>query len=174
MKILRGAAVLAWLFLPSTALGQRLPTTVLPDHYDIAIAPDLAKAAFEGTVRIRVRLETPLTEIVLNAAEIEFDAVTVVAGGRTQTAQVSLDAATEQATFKVPEPIPAGPAHVDVKYRGILNGRSTCWPIPGPHRSARASRSPGSSATRSRTSGSATSSGRVGVMTCAETSTHVD
>jgi aminopeptidase N len=111
------------LLMAAPVEAQRLPRTVVPDHYDISITPDLVKATFAGTTRIRVRLDKPSTEIVVNAAEIAFDAVTIAAAGRTQTAKVTLDAAREQATLTVGEPIPAGAAEIDIAYRGILNSQ---------------------------------------------------
>jgi aminopeptidase N len=104
-----------------SAIAQRLPAGVVPDHYDIAVTPELAPARFSGTERIAVTLEQPSRTITLNAAEITFDSVTVTAGGRTQAARVTLDPAREQATFAVPAPIAAGPAEIQIKYAGILN-----------------------------------------------------
>jgi aminopeptidase N len=103
------------------AFAQRLPGNAIPSHYDIALEPSLPTATFAGTERITVRLERPAKTITLNAAEITFDAVTVVAGGSTQTARVSLDAAREQATFTVRREIPAGEIQIQLKYKGILN-----------------------------------------------------
>ena len=48
----------------------------------------------------------------VEAAEITFDAVSVVAGGSSQTAKVALDPAREQATFTVTREIPAGEAQI--------------------------------------------------------------
>jgi aminopeptidase N len=57
----------------------------------------------------------------VNAAEIEFGTVQIAAAGRTQTAKVTLDAAKDQATFTVPETIPAGEAQIQIEYAGTLN-----------------------------------------------------
>src|SRR5947207_724557 len=86
------AAVLA---SASTVLAQRLPTTVTPDHYDLAFDVDLAAARFTGTETIRVRLAEPSRRIVLHALEIQFEEVTVTALGSTQTAAVSSDTPTQ-------------------------------------------------------------------------------
>jgi puromycin-sensitive aminopeptidase len=107
--------------LASRSDAQRLPTNVLPDHYEIAVEPDLAAAAFAGSERISVTLERPARAITLNAAEIKFESVTITAGGTTQPARVALDAVREQATFTVPKTIAAGPAEIRIKYAGILN-----------------------------------------------------
>ena len=109
------------LLAPQAALAQRLPDSVVPIHYDITVAPDLAAAKFTGEETIRVRIARPLSAITLNAAEITFADVVVRAGGKTQTAAVTLDAAKEQATFTVPAPLEAGEAEIDVRYTGILN-----------------------------------------------------
>ena len=58
------------------AWAQRLPGSVRPVHYSLTITPDLAKARFAGSVTIEVVLDKPATSITLNAAEIEFGAVT--------------------------------------------------------------------------------------------------
>src|SRR5437762_8428888 len=103
------------------ALAQRLPDNVVPSHYDIAVTPNLAAATFAGTERILVSLKKPSSTIVLNAAEIEFDKVTIKSGALTQPARVSLDQTKEQATFTVDRALPGGTAEIAVEYRGILN-----------------------------------------------------
>src|SRR3954454_22085854 len=107
--------------IAAQADAQRLPTNVVPGHYDIAVEPDLPSATFAGSERITVKLEEPARAITLNAAEIRFQSVTIAAGRSTQTAQVALDAAREQATFTVPQAIPAGAAEIRIEYTGILN-----------------------------------------------------
>ena len=59
--------------------------------------------------------------ITLNAIEIAFQSVTVTAGGKEQTATVSLDKEKEQATFTFPKQLPAGKATLTINYTGILN-----------------------------------------------------
>ncbi len=105
------------------AAAQRLPGTVSPEHYSLWFAPDLRTATFKGRETIRVRLAQPTTAITLHAAEITFATVSISAGGQTQTARVSLDAAAESATFTVDRAVPAGPASIEVTYTGILNDK---------------------------------------------------
>ena len=112
---------LTFLLSSLPALAQRLPTNVVPNHYEIAVAPDLAAATFTGDETIHVRLLAPSASIVLNAAEITFNSVTLTAGGRTQTAAVTLDPGKDQATLKVPARVPAGDATIHINYTGRLN-----------------------------------------------------
>src|SRR5688500_12319069 len=102
------ATILALLLLAAPAAAQRLPENVAPDHSTLWFAPDLASATFRGRESIRVRLRAPAQTITLHAAELQFDEVTVEAGGAAQTAQVTLDATSETATLTVSRAIPAG------------------------------------------------------------------
>ena len=117
------AAVLALLLPATAAFAQRLPTTVVPNHYVLWFAPDLAKQTVRGRETIRVDVRQPTSTITLNAAEIAFGSVTVTAGGRTQTARVTLDAMREMATLTVPQQIAAGPASIEIAFTGILNDK---------------------------------------------------
>jgi aminopeptidase N/puromycin-sensitive aminopeptidase len=103
------------------AMAQRLATTVHPEHYTLALTPDLKAAAYTGSETIDVALDEPSAKITLNAIEIAFQSVSVTAAGKTQTAQVSLDEAKQQATFTFPEAIPAGKATLSIQFTGILN-----------------------------------------------------
>ena len=121
----RVGAVLAVILLlaasATTLWAQRLPGGVIPVHYDLTVSPNLSAATFAGEETIRVRLSRASSTIVLHAAEITFRSVRVTAGGKTQTAKVTLDAARQTATFTVPNPIPAGDAEIAISYDGILN-----------------------------------------------------
>ena len=112
------AAVLA---LGAGASAQRLPSGTTPDNYKLKFTPDLVKATFAAEASIRVKLGAATTTIVLNAAEIEFQKVTVTANGITQTATVILDDKKEQASFTVASRMPAGTALIRASYTGILN-----------------------------------------------------
>jgi aminopeptidase N len=113
-------SILAFAFAFDAA-AQRLPGTAIPSHYDLTLAPDLATATFAGDETIAVDLPKPTDRIVLNAAEITFERVTIESNGRSFTASTSLDAERQQATLTVPQPLPAGAATIHITYRGILN-----------------------------------------------------
>ncbi len=102
--------------------AQRLPDTVRPLHYWLKLTPDLKAATFTGSETIDVALAEPSASITLNANELTFQSVKIEADGNQQTATVSLDKEKEQATFTVPNQLPAGNARITVEYSGILNG----------------------------------------------------
>ncbi len=116
---------LAWIVVPilvSFAAAQRLPGVVVPDNYKLTFAPDFTKDNFTGEETIGVRLLKPASEIVLNSAEIDFQEASVTSSGATQKAKVSLDKQRQMATLTVDRPIQAGPATIQIRFTGILNG----------------------------------------------------
>ena len=76
--------------------SYRLPTTVLPRHYRLTLAPDLGAATFTGEVEIDVSVDAPVTSIVLNAAELAIASATLHPGdggpGRTPSRSRSTSA----------------------------------------------------------------------------------
>src|SRR5580698_7806841 len=93
--------------LSTVSQAQRLSGDVKPEHYTLKLSPDLKAATFQGEETIDVTLPKPSTSITLNAIEIKFGTVTITAGGKDQSASVSLNENDQQATFNVPETIPA-------------------------------------------------------------------
>ena len=109
------------LLLPRPARAQRLPVTIVPQHYALWFAPDLESATFRGRETIDVQLREAATSITVHAAEIQFGETTIAAAGMQQTARVTLDAKSETAILTVPRPIPAGTAAVQIAFTGMLN-----------------------------------------------------
>ena len=110
-----------FLFLVSVCTAQRLPELAVPDNYKLAFAPDFTKNNFTGDEIIQVRVLKPTSEIVLNAAEIDFEAVTITSGSTTQQAKVTVDKEKEIATLTVGNAIQPGSATIKIRYTGILN-----------------------------------------------------
>src|SRR4051812_659065 len=115
-------ALLAATFLTALpASAQRLPTTVVPSHYDLAFVVDLARERFEGTETIQVDVKESTAKVVLNALDIDFHEVTIGSGAAAQTATVTLDEPSQTATLTVAKPLPKGATEIHAKFTGILN-----------------------------------------------------
>src|SRR5580698_5779782 len=97
MKLISKLAGLV-LFLAGVCLAQRLPEIAVPDHYKLTFSPDFVKNDFAGDETIAVRVLKPTSQIVLNAAEIDFQEVIITSGHSTQKATVTLDKEKETAT----------------------------------------------------------------------------
>jgi aminopeptidase N len=49
-----------------------LPADVMPERYEISLAPEAAQLAFSGTVKIAIVVQRPTDSITLNAADLTF------------------------------------------------------------------------------------------------------
>src|SRR6266850_3770647 len=117
LPVLIGIALLT--ALPASA--QRLPTTVTPDHYDLAFVVDLARERFDGTETIRVTVAEATSRVVLHAVDLELREVTIGAGTAAQKATVTLDEKSQTATLAVAKPLPKGATEIHIRYAGALN-----------------------------------------------------
>jgi aminopeptidase N len=120
---LRFSCALVLLAFAPALFAQRLPTTVVPVHYTLHLAPDLKTATFTGDETIDVNMTVPQSSIVLNSAEIKMQSVTIAQGSDSQTATVSYDEEKQQATLTVPNTLHAGAAKIAISYSGILNDK---------------------------------------------------
>jgi puromycin-sensitive aminopeptidase len=111
----------------------RLPYTVVPSWYRLTLVPDLAAATFAGEVSIDVTVAEPVTDIVLNAAELTIDSAALTptegagsASGESGTvapSSITLDAEEERVTLTFAEPVPTGLATLHIAFTGILNDK---------------------------------------------------
>jgi puromycin-sensitive aminopeptidase len=102
----------------------RLPRTVEPDRYDLTLTPDLVDGTFAGESRVRVRVHQPVTEVVLNAIELEIHSAEMVAeDGTTLAGSVSLDEAEERATIALEGTAEPGVWWLRLTFTGLLNDK---------------------------------------------------
>jgi len=105
-------------------MDYRLPTSVAPVRYDIRLEPDLEAATFTGEEAITVTVKEPVSEIVLNAAELTIQSVNIEnAEGIVVQGSVALDAEAERARLLFPSPITPGEWRVRLSFTGVLNDR---------------------------------------------------
>ncbi|HEY6531201.1 MAG TPA: M1 family metallopeptidase, partial [Acidimicrobiales bacterium] len=110
---------------PAVVDPYRLPAGVSPTRYDLTLLPDLAGAAFTGTVIATLEVSQPTSELCCNALDLEIDGAWVIDsdGARTDTASVDLDAELERVTFRFATPVPVGRVVLHVEFRGELNDK---------------------------------------------------
>jgi puromycin-sensitive aminopeptidase len=101
---------------------HRLPRTVIPRRYELTLAPDLAAATFTGEAAIAVDVLEPVSQVLVNAVDLEIEEAWLVDGdGRRLAASVILDAAAERARFDLEGVADAGTAVLHARFRGVLN-----------------------------------------------------
>jgi puromycin-sensitive aminopeptidase len=105
-------------------MDYRLPTTVVPSRYDIRLEPDLEAATFAGEETIAIAVAEPVSEIVLNAAELTVQSASVtVADGAVVSGSAALESEDERIRLRFPSPIPAGEHRLTIAFTGTLNDR---------------------------------------------------
>ncbi len=102
----------------------RLPRTVIPRRYALTLEPDLESATFRGSEQVAVDVLTEVTEVVVNAAELEItEAYLVSADGTRVGAEVACDDETERATLTLDHPVQPGRWTMHASFHGLLNDR---------------------------------------------------
>jgi len=105
-------------------MDYRLPITVVPSRYDIRIEPDLDAATFSGEETIAVTVREPVTEVLLNAAELRILSVTARdASGGAVEGSAALDETAERARLTFPSPLLPGQWRLTLRFTGTLNDR---------------------------------------------------
>src|SRR6266536_485576 len=122
MRLISGLALVATL-LAAPVAAERLPRTVVPEHYDLAFTIDLAREQFSGQETIRVNVVQPTSRIILHALDLTLQDVTVASAGISQRAMVIFDRTNETAAFELPQRLASGPAEIRLRFSGTLNER---------------------------------------------------
>jgi puromycin-sensitive aminopeptidase len=108
----------------ATQHPYRLPVNVTPLRYEIRLAPDLSTATFAGEEKVLIQIHEPVRQIVLNAIDLEFHAVSAEGpGGIVISGATSLDSENERATLNFPEEVKPGQWALDIAFSGILNDK---------------------------------------------------
>ena len=78
----RFALAIALMLTSAMTVAQRLPGVALPQHYTLQLTPNLQAATFTGKETIDLTLAQAADAIVLNAWQLQFDAVTAELDGK--------------------------------------------------------------------------------------------
>ncbi|MEY2476855.1 MAG: tricorn protease interacting factor [Actinomycetota bacterium] len=110
--------------MSESSSAYRLPYAVEPQHYELTLSPDLDAAAFTGEERVRVVVHEPVTEIVLNAAELEIHTAELTSDeGDRREATITIDEENQRATITLDGEAATGPWTLGLTFSGILNDK---------------------------------------------------
>ena len=100
----------------------RLPTSAIPSHYNLHLKPDLESETFTGDVEISIDITETVSEIVLNAKEIELKSARLVGGSSAiEASDFAYDEELERVKIHLDSEAPSGSYTLSIDFEGILN-----------------------------------------------------
>jgi aminopeptidase N len=97
---------------------NRLPSIVVPEQYDLFVWPDADNSRFYGTVRIKINVREPASQIVLNAVELRLQHAVVDAH---EVADIIVNQNEQIATLKFNNAIERGTHVLSIDYWGKIS-----------------------------------------------------
>ena len=95
----------------------RLPDSVMPTHYQLALNIDPRRASFSGQAVIEVEVHAPLTTLWLHGLGLRVQQASVTSGGHTRSARYEeVDHDTGVARLVLPASLAPGPAQLRFQY----------------------------------------------------------
>jgi aminopeptidase N len=96
---------------------DRLPSTVIPIQYDLALTPDAAHLTFRARVRIAIDVKASTRAIVLNEDDLILDKALL--DGKASAA-IALDAKLQRATLTFAQSVRKGRHTLAIDYHGAI------------------------------------------------------
>lgn len=104
------------------AVTTQLPRGAAPSHYAIEVTPDAANLKFTGKATIDVAVAQAMPALVLNAADLTVNSVTLTpAKGKAVKGTAKVDAGAQTVTFDFGKPVAPGAYKLDIAYAGVIN-----------------------------------------------------
>ncbi len=103
---------------------NRLPTTVVPSHYDLELAPDLEAATFAGTAEVTLIVTEAVDELILHALDLEIaEAWLEGSEGERLDAPATFDTPSETVTLALSGTAEPGAWTLHTRFTGVLNDK---------------------------------------------------
>lgn len=100
----------------------RLPSSVVPRHYNLHLKPDLEAETFSGDVEISVEVSEPVSQIVLNTKEMDLKSARLVGDGRdVEIGDFAYDEELERVTLDLGGEVGVGSYTLAIDFDGVLN-----------------------------------------------------
>jgi len=105
----------------------RLPRSVIPLRYALTVEPDLKAATFCGTQDVVVSVLEQITEIVLNARDLDIEcgSLTAADGSQVEIAKIRMDPEAERAHLELQSPAAPGEWTLSLRFSGEFNRQLT-------------------------------------------------
>jgi puromycin-sensitive aminopeptidase len=101
----------------------RLPRSVIPTRYELRLQPDLAAATFTGQEVVTVEVRESVTDVWLNAIELQIDQARLQRDSISLEPAVALDPQTERCRLTFAAPLATGTYWLHLSFRGVLNNK---------------------------------------------------
>jgi len=108
-----------------TEARYRLPRTVTPTRYELVLEPDLAAGSFIGGEDVTVTVVQPVTEIELNAVDLDITGGSLGSAGRRniEVVEIRMDPDTERVHLRLGGEAEPGEWTLHLDFRGALNDK---------------------------------------------------
>ncbi len=100
----------------------KLPKEVRPTEYAIRIVPNLEDLTFTGSETVKLSAEKPVTELILNALEMEIASASVD-GEELPKKSIVLNRKEETLTLTLPNEMAVGEHEIALKFSGKINAQ---------------------------------------------------
>ncbi|MEY2404218.1 MAG: tricorn protease interacting factor, partial [Acidimicrobiaceae bacterium] len=104
----------------------RLPRSIVPSRYELTLEPDLDAATFAGSEVVALEVVEPVTELLLNAKDLEIDEAWLEpadGSGQRLDATVALEPDDERARLTLGGTAQPGAWVLHARFRGELNDK---------------------------------------------------
>lgn len=97
----------------------RLPETVAPTSYRVALTLDPALDTFTGAIDIKVDVKQPIQIVWLNGTKINVEDASLLAGGKSIPAK-AIPGGDDFIGLQFDSQLPTGPAEIKIRYTGAV------------------------------------------------------
>ncbi|CAF0924682.1 unnamed protein product [Didymodactylos carnosus] len=105
-------------------LFQRLPTTIIPTHYDLTIQPHLDTFKFDGSVNIHLKVKESTSTVELYAADLEIEKAQLQsADSSSQDGSIQMDTEGERIKVNFSNKLDKGDYQLSLKFTGDINNK---------------------------------------------------